>query len=225
MADGDTPKKVRLGRKPKAENPNDYCRCCKVWFKVRYGDSWRSISSENLFLPSNKKGLEGTMLSDALQKTGILAEKKACLSNRVCLPCATKIRKTTSGFNFIVSTLNVVNPKFVQSTDPEVKVIVPRAIKRLPASVPTPERSPELRKKLKTGQISAKEKISNARESLGSQFCTRVTENDNSILNNYDVMSSSEQSTRVKVVELSLFLPYTYPPPLNPGACSQANEL
>lgn len=57
MADGNTPKKACLGRKPKAENPNDYCRSCKVSFEVRYGDSWKSISCES---PSNKKkGLNG----------------------------------------------------------------------------------------------------------------------------------------------------------------------
>ena len=128
MADGNTPRKVCFGRKPNAENPNDYCRCCKVSFKVQYGDSWKSISSENLFLPSKKKGLEGSIFSDALRKTGILAEKNSTLSNRVCPPCATKIRKTSEGFSFIVSTLNVVNPKFVQPILQEVEVtnVVPR---------------------------------------------------------------------------------------------------
>lgn len=71
MADGDTPKKKCLGRKPNAENPSDYCRCCKCSLKVRYGDSWKSISSENLFAPSKKKGFEGTVLSQVLNVTGI----------------------------------------------------------------------------------------------------------------------------------------------------------
>ena len=35
-------------------------------------------------MPSKKKGLEGSILSDALRKTGILAEKNSTLSDRVC---------------------------------------------------------------------------------------------------------------------------------------------
>ena len=118
-----TPKKICSGRNPKAEDPNDFCRCCKGSLKVRYGDSWKWTSSENLFLPSKKKGLEGTILADVLeQKTGIVAEKISSLSARLCLICATKIRKSSEGFHFIVSTLNVVNPKFFQLRDPEVEV-------------------------------------------------------------------------------------------------------
>ena len=30
-----TPKKLCLGRKPNAESPSDYCRCCKISLKVR----------------------------------------------------------------------------------------------------------------------------------------------------------------------------------------------
>ena len=62
------------------------------------------------------------MLSDALRKTGILADKGSSFSDRVRLPCATKIRKTSKGFNFIVSTLNLVNSKFVQFINREVEV-------------------------------------------------------------------------------------------------------
>ena len=50
------------------------------------------------------KHVKGTMLSDTLRKTGILADKNYSSSDRVCLPCATKIRKFSEGFNFIVST-------------------------------------------------------------------------------------------------------------------------
>ena len=139
MADGNTPRKDCVGRKPNAENLNDYCIYCKVSFKVQYGDSWKSISSENLFLLSKKKGVEGSVLSDALQKTGILAEKNSTLFNRVC-------QKTSEGFSFIVSTLNVLNPKFVQPILQEVKVtnvgVVPRVKRTLPTSLSTPKRRP-----------------------------------------------------------------------------------
>ena len=115
-----TPKKLSLGRKPNAESPNDYCRCCKMSLKVCYRDSWKSCSSENMFIPSGKKGLEGIVLSCALQSTGLIAERNPCLSDRVCKPCATKIRKISESFKFIASELNVVNPKFITPSNPEV---------------------------------------------------------------------------------------------------------
>ena len=51
------------------------------------------------------KHVKGTMLSDTLRKTGILADKNYSFSDRVCLPSATKIRKLSEGFYLIVSTL------------------------------------------------------------------------------------------------------------------------
>ena len=133
-----------LGRKPNAESPNDYCRCCKISLKVRYGDTWKSCSSENLFLPSGKKGLEGTVLSCALQSAGLKAKRNPSLSDRVCKPCATKIRKTSETFRFIASVLNVVNPKFTTHSDPEVDEtdVLPRTKQSLQTSVSTPEGSP-----------------------------------------------------------------------------------
>ena len=55
----------------------------------------------------------------------------------------------------------------------------------------------------KTGHsiIPAREKRSSARKSLGSQFCSRVSQNEDSIFN-IDNMVSLEQSTRVKFVML-----------------------
>ena len=50
------------------------------------------------------KHAKGTMFLDTLRKTGILADKISSFSDRVYLPCATKIRKISEGFNFIVST-------------------------------------------------------------------------------------------------------------------------
>ena len=57
------------------------------------------------------KHVKGTMLSDTLRKTGILADKNYSFSDRVCIPCATKIRKFSEGFNLIVSTLKADCPK------------------------------------------------------------------------------------------------------------------
>ena len=199
-----TPKKLCLGRKPNAESPNDYCRCCKISLKVRYGDTWKSCSSENLFLPSGKKGFEGTVLSGALQSIGLDAERNPSLSDRVCKPCATKIRKTSESFRFIASVLNVVNPKFITPSHPEVDDtdVLPRTKRSLPNSLSTPERSPGQKKIPKTSQSPTKQtrKIS-ARKSLGYHFHSNVKENVDALLNIDDIISP-EQSTRVKILVL-----------------------
>ena len=57
------------------------------------------------------------------------------------------------------------------------------------------------RKMSKTGHSPATEKRSTARKSVGSQFCIRVSENEDAILN-IDNMVSLEHSTRVKFVML-----------------------
>ena len=51
MSHGETPKKLHVCvvKKPKHERPKDYCRCCKLSLKLHYDDSWKSISTENLF--------------------------------------------------------------------------------------------------------------------------------------------------------------------------------
>ena len=61
-----TPTKSCTVRKPQKETINSYCRCCEVSLKVKYSDTWKSISTENLFLPSKKRGFEGEILSRVL---------------------------------------------------------------------------------------------------------------------------------------------------------------
>ena len=65
---------------------------------------WPIIAKPEKIANVNKH-VKGTMLSDTLRKTGILAEINSSFPDRVCLPCAIKIRKISEGFNFIVSTL------------------------------------------------------------------------------------------------------------------------
>ena len=53
----ETSKKLVSTVKHKKLNSNDYCRCCKLSLRVQYGDSWKSLSTENVFRPSKKKGI------------------------------------------------------------------------------------------------------------------------------------------------------------------------
>ena len=113
MSHRETPKKFCVVKKPKHERPNNYCRCCKLLLKLHYGDSWKSISTENLFKLSNKKGIKGEILSQVLEQAGIEVIINSNLSERLCKPCAAKLRRTCEGMTFISRTINVVNPKFV----------------------------------------------------------------------------------------------------------------
>ena len=70
MSHGETPKKLCVVKKRKLERPNDYCRGCKLSLKRHYGDSSKSISTENLFKLSNRKGIKGEILSQVLEQAG-----------------------------------------------------------------------------------------------------------------------------------------------------------
>ena len=74
MPHGETLKKLCVVKKLKHERPSDYCRCCKLYMslKLHYGDPWKSISTENLFKLSNKKGIKGEILSQVLEQAGII---------------------------------------------------------------------------------------------------------------------------------------------------------
>ena len=76
-------------------------------------------------------------MSCALQSTGLIAERNPCLSDRVCKPCATKIRKISKSFKFTASELNVVNPKFIMPSNAEVDDtdVLPSTKRCLPTSV------------------------------------------------------------------------------------------
>ena len=85
----------------------------------------------------------------------LIAERNPCLSDRVCKPGATKIRKNSESFKFIASELNVVNPKFITPSNPEVDDtdVLPRTKRCLPTSVSTPERNPGRRKFQKSTKV------------------------------------------------------------------------
>ena len=121
-------------------------------------------------VPVNKH-VKGTMLSNTVRKTGILADKSYSFSDRVCLPCATKIINFSEGLNLIVSTLKAVST---------------------PQNYWTERMS-------KTGHSPATEKRSSPKKSVGSRFCSRISENEDVILN-IDNMVSLEHSIHEKFV-------------------------
>ena len=56
-----------------------------------------------MFKLSNKKGIKGEILSQVLEKAGIEVIINSNLSERLCKPCAAKLRRTCEGM------INVVN--------------------------------------------------------------------------------------------------------------------
>ena len=102
----------------------NYCSSCQDLANRRKPETIANIN----------KHVKGTiLLSGTLRKTGILADKNYSFSDRVCLPCATKVRKFSQGFNFIVSTLKAIDQKV------EVTNIVPRVKQTMPTSLSTPQ--------------------------------------------------------------------------------------
>ena len=110
-------------------------------------------------------------------KDGNRRGKNALLSERVCLPCFTKIRKTNEGFGLIVATLNVINPKFLPESEIEEPVIAPRMKRTLPTSVTTPDRRSRQRKITKSKESKPKRK-KRRRKSFGTQSSCRVKEDE-----------------------------------------------
>ena len=56
---------------------------------------------------------KGEILSQVLEQAGIEVIINSNLSERLCKPCAAKLRRTCEGMTFISRIINVVNPKFV----------------------------------------------------------------------------------------------------------------
>ena len=77
--------------------------------KIQYHDTYKSVSSENLFQASKKRGFEGEILAHLLSSIGIAAQQHENLSGRLCRTCASKIRKTYEGFSFLLSSVNAEN--------------------------------------------------------------------------------------------------------------------
>ncbi|CAB3986486.1 hypothetical protein AC249_AIPGENE16794 [Paramuricea clavata] len=205
----ETPKKLVPTAKHKKLNSNDYCRCCKLSLRVQYGDSWKSVSTENVFNASKKKGFEGQILAQNVDAIGIKVERKSDLSERLCKPCATKIRNACAGFLFLLHNINTINPIFMRDQEVETTatgvhdtINTSRTKRTLPTTVSTPERSPISKKTQKTGTIRLK-------RSLGKQFDNTINKdhNEDSLLNIDDIICHDDEEkvqkqTRVKVLIL-----------------------
>ena len=104
MYSTNTPEKIvkKRGRPLKYTTVDDVqnsCRVCKCLFRVQYGndEKIKQISTENIFEPTMRKGIENkSTLIDMCFQMGLIIEANERLSKRVCKPCGRKIRKARS---------------------------------------------------------------------------------------------------------------------------------
>ena len=101
------------GRKP-VKVSNDHCRICNSSFALM----GTKCSTENQFLPSGRKECTGCVLADTLFIVGVKLVQDPGKSDKVCRPCARKIRNAADCFTFITGKLteNDAEPKEQQTT-------------------------------------------------------------------------------------------------------------
>ena len=101
------------GRKP-VKVSNDHCRICNSSFALM----GTKCSNENLFLPSGRKECAGCVLADTSFIVGVKLVQDPGKSDKVCRPCARKIRNAADCFTFITGKLteNDAEPKGQQTT-------------------------------------------------------------------------------------------------------------
>lgn len=206
-----TPKKYIINKSK--DKASDFCRCCKVSLRIKYGDNWKSVSSVNLFQKSSRQGFEDNKLSKLIQEqTGFFSERSPTLSERLCKTCALKIKKTCEGLFFIRKTLNVPHPKFEENDDaaadadnPAIEIRMKRS---LPTPVSTPERSPRQKKiaRNETGRPAKKSlqfdaKHPDVKSGQSDETNTSSSSNDDdSRLFNTDDLCVCAKKARVKVL-------------------------
>ena len=93
------------------ETSSDRCRVCGCNFKVKFGTASQPgkpgyISSENLFKPSKRKDTSGEILADTCRAVGVeVVENNKLFSDRVCNPCARKIRNLGTLYELVQSSI------------------------------------------------------------------------------------------------------------------------
>ena len=116
----------------------------------------RFISSENLFKESKRSGYIGTILADICRAVGVeVVESSQLYSDRVCNPCARKIRNLGTLFELIRNTIG--SQSAVTQTPPK---LAENLSKRLLDT--TPGRSPCR----KTVRVNSSESVKATRKSL-----------------------------------------------------------
>lgn len=125
-----------------SETPSDRCRVCRCNFKVKFGTASQPgkagyISSENLFKPSKRKDSYGEILADICRAVEIeVVENPKLFSERVCNPCARKIRNLGTLYELVRSSIGSEAAACKTPPKPESKNISKRLLETPPGSSP-----------------------------------------------------------------------------------------
>ena len=80
-------KKTGRGRKSNLPSVKDFCRLCGCCFKIQYGESARSIGTENLFHGSNQRGIVGVVLAKLCEDVGLKVRVSTTSSDSLFYLC------------------------------------------------------------------------------------------------------------------------------------------
>ena len=128
---------------------NSSCRFCGVNFSSGRGPA----SFENLFSPSGRVESAGLILAHCCGSIGLRLTRNENLSERVCRPCARKIRNAAQLYSFIEKGVS----NTVVEEDLHWEAVEDRSKRQLPTTI-TPERSDVRKKRLEFDGEQLKEK-------------------------------------------------------------------
>ena len=179
------------------ETPSDHCRICCCSFKVKFRTASQPgkpgyISSENLFKPSKRKDMQGEILTDTCRAAEVeVVEDNELFTDRVCNPCARKIRNLGTLYTLIQSSIG--SEAAAYKTPPKQRI---NASKRL---LETPPGSSPCRKSVRVNSAKASRKSLFASTAEQSQPTSR--ECIDSYLNTDDLPNNGTLQVKVVIVE------------------------
>ena len=103
--------KFAMSKAREIDTPSERCRICRCSFKVKFGTASQPgkpgyISSENLFKASKRKDTRGEILADTCRAVGFeVVEDNELFSDRVCNPCARKIRNLGTLYELVLRSI------------------------------------------------------------------------------------------------------------------------
>jgi hypothetical protein len=154
-----TPQKCvkKKGRPPKVKCKDDFCRICNLDFKVQLGNS--KIATENLFtckVPGREER-KRLVLATMCQSLGLGVFKADHLTDRVCRPCARRIRNAKENLDFLKTNLENrrLEPVVIY---PDKESTSQRHKRQLPTTV-TPDRRVFHVKSPKSNNINSRKQL------------------------------------------------------------------
>ena len=179
------------------ETPSERCRICRCSFKVKFGTASQPgkpgyISSENLFKPSKRKDTRGEILADTCRAVGFeVVEDNELFSDRVCNPCARKIRNLGTLYELVLSSIG--SEAAPCKTPPKQRI---NASKRL---LETPPGSSPCRKSVRVNSAKASRK--SLFQSTTEQFQQALNDCIDSHLNIDDLPTDGALQVKVVIVD------------------------